>query len=162
MLIDKKFGDLLCLLTGSMFCRADGGFNGSAVAVKKLHAIPERMPDAMCDLPTAPQAALIYRLRGDHNPLHADPAVARAAGFPGPILHGLSTYGVVGHALLKTYCDYDPTKLTAMDARFSAPVYPGERVRTDMWREGSAILFRATVPERNMAVLNNGRAEIQP
>lgn len=159
---DRKSGDLLCSLTASMFCRADGGFDGPAGTAKTPGAIPGREPDDICDLSTAPQAALIYRLSGDHNPLHAEPAVARAAGFGGPILHGLSTFGVVGHALLKTCCDYDPAKLVAMEARFSAPVYPGEAIRTEMWREQNVVLFRAKATDRDVVVLSNGRAEIAP
>ena len=115
-----------------------------------------------CDLPTLPQAALLFRLNGDVNPLHAEPAVARAAGFKPPILHGLCTYGMVGHALLKTLCAYDPLRRAAMDARFSAPVYPGESIRTEMWREGQAVLFRARVFERDVVALDSGRAEIAP
>ncbi len=94
-------------------------------------------PICTCDLPTLPQAALIYRLSGDYNPLHADPAVAAAAGFRQPILHGLCTYGVAGHALLKTLCGYDPARLRRMDVRFSAPVYPGETIRTEIWHESA-------------------------
>ena len=76
------------------------------------------------------------------------------------ILHGLCTLGVAGHALLKTYCDYDSARFKAINVRFSAPVYPGETIQTDMWRDGGVISFRSTVPERNATVLNNGRAEI--
>ena len=111
-------------------------------------------------MPTASQAALIYRLSGDLNPLHVDPIIAQEAGFDAPILHGLCTLGVAGHALLKTYCNYDPTGFKAIDVRFSAPVYPGETIQTDMWQDGGVISFRSIVPERNVTVLSNGRAEI--
>jgi acyl dehydratase len=112
------------------------------------------------DLPTLPQAALIYRLSGDYNPLHADPDVATGAGFPRPILHGLCTYAVAGRAILKACCDNDPARLTRLDLRFSAPVLPGETVRTEIWRDGSAVSFRARVVERDVVVLNNGRATV--
>jgi acyl dehydratase len=128
--------------------------------MKPAHPIPERTPDAVCDLPTLPQAALLYRLSGDYNPLHADPAYARKAGFKMPILHGRCTFSVVGHALLKTCCAYDPARLKSMQGRFSSPVYPGETIRTDMWMDGDVVTFRATVPSRGVTVLNNGRAEI--
>lgn len=161
-LYERATGDLVCSLDATMFCRADGGFDGPTGPVKAVAQIPERAPDAVCDLPTLPQAALIYRLNGDTNPLHIEPAVGRAAGFKGPILHGLCTFGVAGHALLATLCDYDPAKLKAIDARFSAPVYPGESIRTEMWRSGDEVVFRCKVASRDSVVLNNGRAEIAP
>ena len=89
--------------------------------------------------------ALIYRLSGDTNALHADPEFAKAAGFPRPVLHGLATFGVAGHALLKAVCGYDPARLTAMAGRFSAPVFPGETIRTEIWRDGGVVSFRARV-----------------
>ena len=122
--------------------------------------MPERAPDVTCDLPTLPQAALIYRLSGDYNPLHADPAYARKAGFKMPILHGRATFSVAGHAILKSCCGYDSSRLVSMEGRFSSPVYPGETIRTEMWIDGSTVSFRSTVPERNVTVLSNGRAEI--
>ena len=94
--------------------------------------------------------ALIYRLSGDVNPLHAEPEFAKAAGFPRPILHGLATFGVAGHALLKSVCGYDPARLTAIAGRFSAPVYPGETIRTEIWRDGKVVSFRARVVERDV------------
>jgi acyl dehydratase len=114
----------------------------------------------VCDLATLPQAALIYRLSGDYNPLHADPAYAQKAGFKMPILHGRCTFSVVGHAILKTCCGYDPARFRSMTGRFSSPVYPGETIRTEIWQDGHIVSFRATVPARGVTVLNNGRAEI--
>ena len=105
-----------------MFCRADGGFGGGTRPSPPVHPIPERAPDHVCDLPTRPEMALIYRLSADVNPLHADPEVAREAGFPRPILQGLGTFGVAGHALLRSVCDYDPARLKSIAGRFSAPV----------------------------------------
>jgi acyl dehydratase len=158
---DKLSGELIFTATATTFCRADGGFNGPTGPVKPVESVPQREPDAVCDLPTLPQAALIYRLCGDRNPLHIEPAVGRRAGFQGPILHGLCTYGVAGHAVLKTLCDYDETRLVSLDARFSAPVYPGEVIRTEMWREGDKVRFRALVPARGSVVLNNGVAQLR-
>lgn len=157
---DKASGDLLCTVSGCAVLRGDGGFGGPNGPQPTPHAIPDRAPDLSLDLPTLPQAALIYRLSGDYNPLHADPKVAAAAGFPRPILHGLCTYGVAGHALLKLLCDYDPTRLRRMDCRFTAPVFPGETLRTEIWREdGKQAAFRCRVVERDRIVLNNGWAE---
>lgn len=157
---DKASGETICTLTSTTFCRADGGFGGPSGPVRSPHPIPERAPDLVCDLPTLPQAALIYRLSGDYNPLHADPVYARKAGFKMPILHGRCTFSVAGHAILKSCCDYDPLRLKSMEGRFSSPVYPGETIRTEIWRAGNIVSFRSTVPERGVIVLNNGRAEI--
>jgi acyl dehydratase len=149
---DRTSGRLLASLTQTVFCRADGGFGGPKTETPPPHAIPDRAPD------------LIYRLSGDVNPLHADPEFARSAGFPRPILHGLATLGVAGHALLKTLCGYDPLRLTALSARFSAPVFPGETIRTEIWqdsnKDGGIVSFRARVKERDVVAINNGRAEI--
>jgi acyl dehydratase len=157
---DAATGALYATLAMSMFCRGDGGFGGPSGPSWPVHAIPERAPDVTCDLPTLPQQALLYRLNGDDNPLHADPAVARAAGFPRPILHGLCTLGIAGHALLRRCCDYDPARMRSLALRFSAPVYPGETLRTEMWRDGAIISFRTRALERDVVVLNNGRMEI--
>ena len=157
---DVSSGERLCTLRSTTFCRGDGGFGGPAGPTKSPHPIPEQSHELECDLPTSPRAALIYRLSGDYNPLHIDPGVARVAGFPKPILHGLGTYGIAGHALLKTLCAYDPSRLERMDVRFSAVVFPGETIRTEIWRTGSGkAAFRCRVLERDALVLNNGYAE---
>jgi len=158
---DKASGELLATLKQTTFCRGDGGFGGPLREAPAPHPLPERVPDLVCDLPTRPEMALIYRLSGDVNPLHAEPEFAKAAGFPRPILHGLATFGVAGHALLKSLCGYDPARLAAMTGRFSAPVYPGETIRTEIWRDGDVVSFRALVPERNIVAMTNGRAEIK-
>jgi acyl dehydratase len=157
---DAATGEVYATLAMSAFCRGDGGFGGPDGPSPRAHPIPERAPDLVCDLPTLPQQALLYRLNGDYNPLHADPAVARAAGFDRPILHGLCTLGVAGHALMRGCCDYDPARMRSLAVRFSAPVFPGETIRTEMWREGSVVSFRARTIERDVVVLNNGRMEI--
>ena len=158
--VDQATGEKLATLTSTTFARGDGGFGGSSEGGRPVHRLPEREPDSVCDLPTLPQAALIYRLSGDYNPLHADPKVAQAAGFKAPILHGLCTLGVAAHAILKVQCGYDPARFRSLALRFSAPVYPGETIRTEMWREDGVVSFRARVVERDVVVLNNGRAEV--
>ena len=157
---DKASGELYATITQTTFCRGDGGFGGPPRTAPEPHLLPTRAPDAVCDLVTRPEMALFYRLNADMNPLHADPAIAKAAGFPRPILHGLATFGVSGHAILKTLCGYDPGRFRSMAVRFSAPVYPGETIRTEMWRDGTIVSFRARVVERDVVVLNNGRTEI--
>jgi acyl dehydratase len=159
---DKASGELVATVTQTIFCRGDGGFGGPPRPTPAPHPIPARAPDAVCDLGTRPEMALIYRLSGDYNPLHAEPAFAKAAGFARPILHGLGTFGVSGHALLKTMCGYDPARLVAFAGRFSAPVLPGETIRTEMWRDGAVVSFRARVVERDVVAINNGRAEVRP
>ncbi|MGL3210628.1 MaoC/PaaZ C-terminal domain-containing protein [Bradyrhizobium sp. BR 1433] len=161
-LTDAASGRKLCTLVSSTFCRADGGFGGPPRAAPAPHAIPQREPDTSCDLPTLPQSALLYRINGDYAQLHVDPEVARSAGFDRPILHGLCTFGVAGHALLKGICAYEPARIRKMAARFSAPVYPGETIRTEIWRDlpGRAS-FRCRVTGRDIVVLNNGLLEYE-
>jgi acyl dehydratase len=147
-----------CTLLSSTFARGDGGFGGPAEGAPAPHAVPaDRAPDAVVDLPVRPEAALIYRLSGDRNPLHADPAIAAAAGYPRPILHGLCTYGMCARAVLRAFGDNDPTRLKAHDARFSAPVFPGETLSVAMWRDGGTVSFEARVAERGVVVARNGR-----
>lgn len=161
---EKSSGDALATLVSVAFCRGDGGFsvNGqpSDEPPAALPPVPDGPAEKVCDIATRPEMALIYRLSGDSNPLHADLEVAKSAGFPRPILHGLATYGVSFRAILKTYLDYDPAPFKSMNVRFSAPVFPGETIRTEMWRAGGRISFRARVLERDTVVLNNGWAEV--
>ena len=159
---DAASDALIATLDSSTFCRGDGGCGGSDAPPMRLAPTPERAPDAVCELPTLPQQALLYRQCGDFNPLHADPDVARAAGFERPILHGLCTFAVAGHALLRTLCDYDPARLTELQVRFSAPVYPGETLRTEIWSDADAVAFRTLAVERGVLVLSHGRARITP
>lgn len=158
--VDKASGDLLATLASTTFIRGEGGFGGPSGPAPEPHALPDRAPDEAVDIATLPQAALIYRLSGDYNPLHADPDIAAGAGFPRPILHGLCTYAVAGRAILKACCGNDPKRLKRLDVRFSAPVLPGETIRTEIWRDGTRVSFRARVVERDTVVLGNGLAEV--
>lgn len=162
LITDATTGRKLCTLVSSTFCRADGGFGGPRRTGSAPHVIPEREPDISCDLPTFAQSALLYRLNGDFEPGHVDPELARSAGFERPILHGLCTFGVAGHALLKSVCDYAPARIRKMAARFSSPVYPGEAIHTEIWRETAGrVAFRCRVIERRTIVLNNGVLEYE-
>lgn len=156
---DAAHDALLAVATATVFLRGDGGFGGAKSPVRPPHPMPGTAPDRVVDLPTRPEQALLYRLNGDDNPLHADPAVAEAAGFPRPILHGLCTLGVVGHALLRTLGGYDPARFHALDLRFSAPVFPGETIRTEIWDNGA---FQARVVGRDVLVASHGRAVFKP
>jgi acyl dehydratase len=158
--IHDDAGTHLATSRSMTFLRGDGGFGGSAEGAPVPHPLPDRTPDAVVTLTTAANQAQLYRLSGDLNPLHIDPAVATGAGFDGPILHGLATYAVIGRALLTARCGGDPARLTRIDGRFSAPVYPGETIETAIWDEGPGRLaFRARVVERDRIIFTNGYAE---
>jgi acyl dehydratase len=157
-LLDDTTGALLARRWASAFARGDGGFGGSSAAPRRPHALPDRAPDAVVELPTLPNAALLYRLNGDMTPIHSDPEAARRAGFARPILHGLCTYAVAAHAVIRQFCGYDSTVLRAIDARFSAPLFPGETIAVELWRDGEIVSFRALVRARGARVLDNGRA----
>lgn len=157
---EKATGEAVCTLEQTSVLRGNGGCGGSDPAPRQLPKAPDRAPDLSCDLAISPQAALIYRLNGDRNPLHADPAVAASAGFKQPILHGLCTLAVAGHAILRTACHYQPERLKSLALRFTSPVYPGETLRTEMWHEDGKLAFRSKVLERDVVVLGNGIAEV--
>ncbi|MDE2462932.1 MAG: MaoC family dehydratase N-terminal domain-containing protein [Alphaproteobacteria bacterium] len=150
----------LCTLMSTIFARGDGGFGGPKDGAPSPHALPERAPDVVHACDTRADQALLYALSGDRNPLHRDPQFAKMAGFPRPILHGLCTYGTACRAVLSAICNYDAAKITGFDVRFSAPVFPGETIVTEMWRDGAVISFRAKVKERDVVVLNNGKCTL--
>ncbi|EHJ61708.1 hypothetical protein NSU_1469 [Novosphingobium pentaromativorans US6-1] len=145
-----------------LMLRGNGGFGGSAEGAPSVNEPPTRNPDARITLETRPEQALLYRLSGDANPLHADPEVARKAGFPGPILHGMATYGIVARAIVDGACDGDETKLAHYGLRFSSPVFPGETLRTDIWALGDGnFAFEVTATEREVVVAKGGRASVR-
>jgi acyl dehydratase len=153
-------GTAVATVDSSTFARKHGGFGGKPIAPEPA-PIPDRAPDESCDLPTPPNLALLYRLNGDENPLHIDPERAKAAGFPRPILHGAATFGIAAHAVLRTVADYDPARLASIEARFAKPVFPGETIRTEMWRDRARVAFRCRAVERDEVVVNNGRAVLR-
>lgn len=158
-LFDKATGDKVATMTQTTMLRGDGGFGGKSGPQPEPHALPGTAPDTQVEIKTALNAALIYRLCGDRNPLHADPEIAAKGGFKAPILHGLCTYAVAGRAILRACCGNDPARLKSLKVRFSSPVYPGETIRTEIWRGNGQASFRARVVERDVVVLNNGFAE---
>jgi len=159
-LFDSVTNSLIATIVSSSFCRADGGFGGAAGASSATWTRPARAPDHSVRIRTLPQAALIYRLNGDTNLLHVDPAFAGRAGFPRPILHGLATFGLAGRAILSGLCSWQPAGLQALSARFNAPLFPGETVQFDLWADGDALLFEGQSLDRQVAVLSHGRARI--
>lgn len=161
---DHATGELYARIQHVSFCRGEGGYSETGQPsddpLPPLPATPESPPQAVDDRATLPECALLYRLLADRNPLHADPKIAAAAGFARPILHGLATYGIAAASLVRTYCGSDPRLLRSIDTRFSAPIYPGETVRTEMWRDAAAVRFRCRALERDVVVLSHGNALI--
>ncbi len=153
-------GEPMVTLKSAIFARGDGGFGGPSDGEPPPHQVPQRAPDLSLDFPTRPDQALLYRLSGDRNPLHADPGFARMVGFPRPILHGLCTYGITCRAILQAYTDFDPAPVRSHQARFSAPVFPGEVITVDLWRDADVISFEAKVKAREAIVIKNGMTQL--
>ena len=166
-LTDAASGALLATCDAVIFLRANGGFsqhNGgvSDAPGAALQATPDSPPDLAQDFVIRPEAALIYRLSGDINPLHVDPDVAAKAGFPKPILHGLATYGMACRGIVQMCCGFDPARLQSISARFSSPAYPGDVIRLECWKRDDGVAFRVRVPAREVVVLSHGSARIAP
>lgn len=155
-------GTAVARLVSTYVCRGDGGFGGSKTVGERPLRRPEGDPDQVCRIATLPQAALLYRLNGDTNPLHADPAMARNVGFDRPILHGLCTFGHAARGLVALLCGDDATRLTAMSARMTRPVYPGEELEVSVWGGTGAHQFEVSVPKREVTVLAGGSVEMGP
>ncbi len=151
----------LVTLGSTIFARGDGGFGGPSGPTPAVHPMPEREPDHRHVTETRPDQALIYRLNGDRNPLHSDPAMAKRAGFPVPILHGLCSYAIACRAVLASVCDYDPTRIGSFDVRFTSPVYPGETIETEIWVDGDVVSFRCRIQERGLVSINNGKCVLR-
>jgi len=149
--------DKIVTIVSSIFARGDGGFGGPSEGTPEPHQVPRREPDRSIDIPIRPDQALIYRLSGDRNPLHGDPEFAHRAGFPKPILHGMCTYGLTCRALLQTYADYDPSAFHRHRVRFSAPLFPGEIITVNLWKDGNSISFEAHVRDRQVTVAKHGQ-----
>ena len=157
---DEQSDALLATCRTSAFLRGNGGFGGSPAGQAQPHPIPDRPADASIDLPTLPQQAAIYRLTGDTNPLHIDPAFAARAGFEGPILHGLCTFGIAARGVIALVAGNDPSALRRLDVRFARPVFPGDTLRLDLWHEADGrVAFRIHSQERQQVVIDNGCAD---
>ena len=154
-------GEKVATLTGSTFARGDGGFGGPSEGQPEPHEVPSRKADLSVDIATREDQALLYRLNGDRNPLHSDPDSAKRSGFPRPILHGLCTYGITCRAVLQAITGYDPDQIASHQARFSAPVFPGDTITVDLWKDGSVISFEARVKDRNATVIKNGKTVLR-
>jgi acyl dehydratase len=159
-LTDKDSGRVVSTVTSTYVLRGDGGCGSTSAKAPAVHTLPERPADDSISLATLPQSALIYRLSGDYNPIHASPEIAVKAGFERPILHGLCTMGVATRALLQGVCNDRPERLRGVSLRFSSPVYPGETLLTEFWKADGGMSFRTTAVDRKVVVLNNGWADI--
>jgi acyl dehydratase len=158
---DLADGEPIATLTTTCFGRAEGGCGGSANPAPSPHTVPDRAPDSFLDVPTRADLALLYRLTGDCNPIHAEPAAALAAGFDRPILHGLCSFGITCRAILETYADLDPDRILSHQARFSSPVLPGQTLTVEMWRDENEISFQARVKESGRLALSNGKCVLR-
>ena len=144
-------GEVILRTRTSLFCRGEGGFGGERGENAKVE-FPDRSPDHQMVYQTREDQALIYRLSGDRNPLHSDPSFAKMGGFDRPILHGLCTYGYTGRGLLAKLCDSDPSRFKSMNARFSKPVYPGDKLTVSMWVDGNNALFKTTNQDGDVVI----------
>ena len=157
---DADTGELLIKNEVTMFVRGAGGWGGDRGPSTDVNVAPDRAPDAVITEKTADNQALLYRLSGDWNPLHVDPGFAQAFGFPKPILHGLCTFGYVGRHVIKAFANGDPRYFKSIRCRFAETVFPGETLRTEMWKEGNKVVFRTKVLEREKVVISNAAVEL--
>ncbi|WP_329454070.1 MaoC family dehydratase [Streptomyces sp. NBC_01497] len=157
--VDPVSGEPVITSRSALFVRGEGGFGGDR-GPKGDWSAPDRAPDHQVTVPTRPEQALLYRLSGDRNPLHSDPAFATKAGFERPILHGLCTYGITGRALLHTLAASDPSRFVSMSGRFSSPVVPGESLTVSVWDDGDSARFRTTKTDGTV-VIDRGHVRVR-
>lgn len=168
-ILQSESGDRYGRAWQLFFCRGDGGFSANGAddlvlddaPLPPLAAAPAREPDRYEHCAARADAALLYRLCGDNNRLHIDPHAAQRAGFPRPVLHGLATYGFAAIAVIRAFASGDVQRLAGLDARFSAPLYPGEDVEFRMWDEGCHVALEGRVAARNAVVISHARARLQ-
>jgi acyl dehydratase len=159
-LLDVSTGRRVCTVLSTYFLRGDGGCGSFGLPPDELPEMPTEGLRVIGELVTDRRAALLYRLNGDRNPLHVDPAFAAKAGFKQPILQGLCTYGISGYLIARHLCDFDVTRLRTLSARFTSPVYPGETIRLEALAGARGVSFQARVVERDCVVLGQGLARL--
>ena len=155
--VDKSSGEVRFRTRASAFIRGEGGFGGERGPSGAAFEVPDRNSDYAVKYRTRPDQALLYRLSGDRNALHSDPAFAARAGFDRPILHGLCTFGFSGRALLQSLCGGDPSAFRSMSARFTSPVFPGDELTVKIWRTGDGEALFRTETQRGDVVVDQGR-----
>jgi acyl dehydratase len=153
--VNAPDGTLLWTQKRSIFARGEGGFGGERGPSTSSEP-PQRAPDFEVDIPVSPQQALLYRMCGDRNPLHSDPAFAAAMGFARPILHGLCTYGMTAKAMTDLLLDGDASRVGSYGARFAGVVFPGETLRVSVWKDGDGFAADVTAPSRDGAIVLSG------
>lgn len=154
-LFDAVDGQRIATVRSTLFLRGDGGQGGFGDSVTPAAPLPDRRPDRVVTIFTLARQALIYRLSGDWNPIHADPKTARTAGFKAPILHGLCTNGIACRVLVREYCSNDPARLTGLFVRFTKPVTPGQSIRFEFFEErDNEVRFRALIDGEDSVVLD--------
>jgi len=159
--VDATTGEKLVTARSATFIRGEGGFGGDRGGSEPWE-LPSRPADHRVVMATRPEQALIYRLSGDRNPLHADPKFAARGGFPKPILHGLCTYGVTGRALLHALCGSDPARFASMSGRFTKPVWPGESLAVSIWVNGDGTASFQTANQDGVVVIDRGTVRFRP
>ena len=157
---DPDDGAPLFTTRSSVFIRGEGGFGGDR-GPSATFSVPDRPADAELRFPTSVNQALVYRLSGDRNPLHTDPAFAAAGGFDRPILHGLATYGIAVRLLVNEFCNGDASRVRSISGRFTKPVWPGEELVVSAWADGETVLFR-TANGDGYVVVDHGELTISP
>ncbi|XP_032435474.1 peroxisomal multifunctional enzyme type 2 [Xiphophorus hellerii] len=153
---------LVCYNQFSVFVVGAGRFGGKRSSDKSKAPLPapKRAPDAVVIESTTRDQAALYRLSGDWNPLHIDPGFAAMGGFKAPILHGLCSFGFAARHVLKRFADNDPAKFKAIKVRFAKPVFPGQSLQTEMWKEGSRIHIQCKVKETGDVALAGGYVDL--
>jgi len=158
-LLDDNSGEALATLRQTLFLRGDGGCGSFGEVPRTAVRLPTGAPVRVCKVPTACNQALVYRLSGDLNLIHVDPAVADKAGFDRPILHGLASFGIAARIVIREWLGGDPERLGKLSVRFSNPAYPGDTIRFEFHENGQGVLFRAVAEERDSAILEGGAAQ---
>ncbi|KAI0127126.1 peroxisomal multifunctional enzyme [Xylariales sp. AK1849] len=164
--VDVKANTPYVKLTSTAFGIGQGGYGGPRGPSKAALSIPSRAPDAVHTFRTTPEVALLYRLCGDYNPMHADEEFGKRAGFKGPILHGLGTWNISAHGMLEELGNSDPTRFKAYSARFRSVVYPGEEMETRTWIVNAGngydnIVLDTIVKGDGRVALSNGCAKMK-